>query len=127
GVVAHQAPVLAPQRVHRAERLRDRRPAVAGGKGRFLVGHGDIDAEEPVLADRGRELTKFPGGDGETLVASRYAQLLEPVTVNGWRARMIDRPAGHSRARPGRVHSEIRFSRRIQARRPSIGSPRTTE
>ena len=70
GVVAHQPPVLAPQRVDRAKRLRDRRSPVAGGEGRFLVGHGDIGADEPLLADFGRELGEIRPAARRKLVGS---------------------------------------------------------
>ena len=128
GVVAPQKPVLPPQRVHRPERLGDPRSPVANSEGCFLVRRRHVSADELAPADPDRELAEFSRPDSKSLVASRKAELLQPVTVNRRRSGVVHRPARHPRA--GRMsldHSEIRLSRRSQARSLSIGNPRTTE
>ena len=63
GVVAPQKPVLPPERVHRPERLGDRRSPVADAEGCFLVRRRHVSADELVPADPDRELARIlPAG-----------------------------------------------------------------
>ena len=128
GIVAPQLSVFSPQGVDRSESLGNIRPAVASLESGFLVRRGDVGAEKSVPADLVGELTEFFRSHGEPVVVSGNAQFVQPVTMDRGRPRVLDRPADDARARRARFdHSEIRFSRRNQARRLYIGSPRTTE
>src|ERR1700733_7671590 len=113
GIVAPQPSVFSPQGVDRSESLGDGGPAVASLESGFLVGRGDVGAKKPVFADRVGELTKVFRSNGELVVVTGNAQFLEPVTMDCWRPRVLDRPADNAGARSARFdHSEIRFSRR---------------
>ncbi len=101
GVVAPQEPVLAPKRIHGAERLRDRSSAVAGSERRHLVRHRDVRADQAVLSDPGRELGEGARRHRKPLVTGLDPAQIEPELMDHRRARMFDRPTRHPG--PGRA------------------------
>ena len=122
GVVAPQAPVLPPQRVHRPERLRDRRSPVAGAERRFLVGHGHIGADEVRPGRSGRRTRRILPADGEPFV-SFPAGRAASANSDGSSASASGRPASRRRPREAKPVSLIaRSGLRAAARQEAPAS-----
>ena len=93
-----------PDRVDRADRFGDAVALIDEPIRGLLVRDGDVAADVPVGGEVREEVGERLGRSIDELVASRDAQLGEPISVNHRRARMRDRMAHHAGAPYGTVH-----------------------
>ena len=116
GVGADELAVLDPHRVERAGFLRRRLAPGDRGKGRLLVRHGDVAADEAAAGKAGEESDDALRLDRLDDVVAVEAELVQPEAVDHRRARMLDRPADDAGDRlhhdgAGRfIRSLLRFS-----------------
>jgi hypothetical protein len=99
-----QHPAVEPERVGGADRARPR-IRVGQLQRRLLVRQRDIGADIAALRQTADEVRKGPGRHRLAAILGREPELPDPVVMDQWRARMLDRPADHARGPGCRLRS----------------------